>query len=38
LNAGLPGKVKRDLTEEEREFILENSRIYVHLSAIARKS
>jgi carbonic anhydrase/acetyltransferase-like protein (isoleucine patch superfamily) len=38
LIAGLPGKVKRDLTEEEREFILENSRIYVHLSAIARKS
>lgn len=38
LIAGLPGKVKRDLTEEEREFILENSRIYVRLSAEARKS
>lgn len=38
LIAGLPGKVKRELTEEEKEFILENARIYVRLSAQARKS
>jgi carbonic anhydrase/acetyltransferase-like protein (isoleucine patch superfamily) len=38
LIAGLPGKVKRELSEEEREFILENSRIYVRLSTEARKS
>ncbi len=38
LVAGLPGKVKRELTEEERYTIFENAQIYTRLTAQARDS
>lgn len=38
LIAGVPGKVKRDLTNQERMTIIENARIYTQLLTQARDS